>query len=107
MVACEALVNSMSKRVKAALENNGGQTKYDATVRLIEYDLSGTHDPYASSVTTHAVIFALCAYPSLTTQQRIKISVSILSFTSVGRVRERWAGVCGCVCGCVCMCGSE
>ncbi len=25
---CEALVNSMSKRVKAVLENNGGHTKY-------------------------------------------------------------------------------
>ncbi len=25
---CEALVNSMPKRVKAVLENNGGHTKY-------------------------------------------------------------------------------
>ncbi len=25
---CEALVNSMPKRIKAVLENNGGHTKY-------------------------------------------------------------------------------
>ncbi len=28
VVTCEALVNSMRKRVKAVLENNGGHTKY-------------------------------------------------------------------------------
>jgi len=28
VATCEALVNSMPKRVKAALENNGGHTKY-------------------------------------------------------------------------------
>ncbi len=28
VVTCETLVNSMSKRVKAVLENNGGHTKY-------------------------------------------------------------------------------
>ncbi len=28
MATCEALVNSMPKRVKAMLENNGGHTKY-------------------------------------------------------------------------------
>ncbi len=28
VATCEALVNSMSKRVKAVLENNGGHTKY-------------------------------------------------------------------------------
>ncbi len=28
LVICEALVNSMPKRVKAVLENNGGHTKY-------------------------------------------------------------------------------
>ncbi len=28
VATCEALVNSMSKRVKAMLENNGGHTKY-------------------------------------------------------------------------------
>ncbi len=28
VVTCEALVNSMSKRFKAVLENNGGHTKY-------------------------------------------------------------------------------
>ncbi len=28
VATCEALVNSMPKRVKAVLENNGGQTKY-------------------------------------------------------------------------------
>ncbi len=28
VATCEALVNSMPKRVKAVLENNGGHTKY-------------------------------------------------------------------------------
>ncbi len=28
VVTCEALVNSMPKRAKAVLENNGGHTKY-------------------------------------------------------------------------------
>ncbi len=28
VATCEALVNFMSKRVKAVLENNGGHTKY-------------------------------------------------------------------------------
>ena len=28
VATCEALVNSMPKRVKAMLENNGGHTKY-------------------------------------------------------------------------------
>ncbi len=28
VATCEALVNSMLKRVKAVLENNGGHTKY-------------------------------------------------------------------------------
>ncbi len=28
VATCEALVNSMTKRVKAVLENNGGHTKY-------------------------------------------------------------------------------
>ncbi len=28
VVTCESLVNSMPKRVKAVLENNGGHTKY-------------------------------------------------------------------------------
>ncbi len=28
VVTCEALVNSMPKRVKAVLENNGGHTNY-------------------------------------------------------------------------------
>ncbi len=28
VATCEALVNSMPKRVKAALENNGERTKY-------------------------------------------------------------------------------
>ncbi len=28
VTTCEALVNSMPKRVKAVLENNGGDTKY-------------------------------------------------------------------------------
>ncbi len=28
VASCEALVNSMPKRVKAVLENNGGHTKY-------------------------------------------------------------------------------
>ncbi len=28
VATCEALVNSMSKRVKAVLKNNGGHTKY-------------------------------------------------------------------------------
>ncbi len=28
VATCEALVNSMNKRVKAVLENNGGHTKY-------------------------------------------------------------------------------
>ncbi len=28
VATCEALVNSMPKRVKAVLENNGGNTKY-------------------------------------------------------------------------------
>ncbi len=28
VATCEALVNSMPKRVKAVLENNNGQTKY-------------------------------------------------------------------------------
>ncbi len=28
VVTCEALVNSITKRVKAVLENNGGHTKY-------------------------------------------------------------------------------
>ncbi len=28
VATCEALVNSMTKRVKAVLENNGGQAKY-------------------------------------------------------------------------------
>ncbi len=28
VATCEALVNSMHKRVKAVLENNGGHTKY-------------------------------------------------------------------------------
>ncbi len=28
VATCEALVNSMPKRVKAVLENNGGYTKY-------------------------------------------------------------------------------
>ncbi len=28
VVTCEALVNSMPKRVKTVLENNGGHTKY-------------------------------------------------------------------------------
>ncbi len=28
VATCEALVNSMPKRVKSVLENNGGQTKY-------------------------------------------------------------------------------
>ncbi len=28
VVTCEALVNSMPKRVKAVLENNGGHKKY-------------------------------------------------------------------------------
>ena len=28
VATCEALVNSMPKRVKAVLENNGGRTKY-------------------------------------------------------------------------------
>ncbi len=28
VASCEALVNSMPKRVKAVLENNGGRTKY-------------------------------------------------------------------------------
>ena len=28
MAACEALVNSMPKRVKAVLDNDGGHTKY-------------------------------------------------------------------------------
>ncbi len=28
LATCEALMNSMPKRVKAVLENNGGQTKY-------------------------------------------------------------------------------
>jgi hypothetical protein len=28
VATCEALVNSMPKRVKAVLEKNGGQTKY-------------------------------------------------------------------------------
>ena len=28
VATCEALVNSMPKRIKAVLENNGGHTKY-------------------------------------------------------------------------------
>ncbi len=28
VATCEALVNSMSKRIKAVMENNGGHTKY-------------------------------------------------------------------------------
>ncbi len=28
VATCEALVNSINKRVKAVLENNGGHTKY-------------------------------------------------------------------------------
>ncbi len=29
VATCEALVNSVPKRVKTVLENNGGHTKYD------------------------------------------------------------------------------
>ncbi len=35
LATCEALVNSMPKRVKAVLENNGGHTKYFATLGQI------------------------------------------------------------------------
>ncbi len=59
VATCEALVNSMSKRVKAVLENNGGHTKYWHLINPIwTFSLRGVLTFVASSLDINGCVLS-------------------------------------------------
>ncbi len=58
MATCEALVNSMPKRLKAVLENNGGHIKYDTLGPIWTFSFSSVLPFVASGLDINGCVLS-------------------------------------------------
>ncbi len=78
MAICEALVNSMPKRVKAVLENNGGHTKIDTLGPIWTFSLRGVLTFVASCLDINGCVLS---YFEGTTNVHCYTSCTLATFT--------------------------